>query len=70
MERPFDPDVPIERALTPPSAWYTDPAIHQTELGRVFRHAWQPVGRVEQLRSAGDFLSGDLFGEPFLVVLD
>jgi choline monooxygenase len=70
MSERFDPRLPIERASTPPSAWYTDSSFHRRERQAVFRNAWQPVGRLEQLRSVGDYISGDLFGEPFVVIHD
>lgn len=67
---PFDPTVPIERAATPPSSWYTHPASLARERMTVFRRSWQAVGRVELLTAKGDFLSGDLAGEPYVVVRD
>ena len=32
----FDPSIPIERAFTPPSSWYTDPLFLQHEAKAVF----------------------------------
>lgn len=64
----FDPAVPIERAATPPSAWYTDPAIYQLERRSVFRNSWQPVARVGELDQPGSYRAGCLVGEPWLVV--
>jgi len=66
----FDPRIPIEKATTPPSSWYTDPASLARERGTVFRRSWQAVGRIESVAAPGDFLSGDLAGEPYLVVRD
>jgi len=40
----FDPNIPIEKALTPPSSWYTDPSFFDFELHRVFYKGWQAVG--------------------------
>lgn len=40
----FDPEIPLERASTPPSSWYTDPQFHRLELDRVFYGGWQAVG--------------------------
>lgn len=40
----FDPKVPIEEAVTPPSSWYTDPSFFDLELQRVFHRGWQAVG--------------------------
>lgn len=40
----FDPEIPLERASTPPSSWYTDPRFYRLELDRVFYGGWQAVG--------------------------
>ena len=69
LER-FDPTTPIERAVTPPASWYTDPAFLQLEARAVFQRTWQPVARVDQLESPGDYVSGDLAGEPYVVLRD
>ncbi|KAJ9162429.1 hypothetical protein P3X46_022205 [Hevea brasiliensis] len=39
----FDPRIPIEKALTPPRSWYTDPSFYDYELHRVFYGGWQAV---------------------------
>lgn len=64
----FDPTLPIEEAWTPPSSWYTDPALHALEQRAVFSWAWQPVARLEQLATPGTYVSGCLGGEPWVVV--
>lgn len=43
----FDPEIPVERALTPPSSWYTDYQFHRCELDRVFYGGWQVVGSLK-----------------------
>ena len=40
----FDPAVPLEAAVTPPSGWYTDADLLRLELDRVFLRGWQAVG--------------------------
>ncbi len=40
----FDPKIPVEKAVTPPSSWYTHPSFFQLELHRVFYKGWQAVG--------------------------
>ncbi|OMP06320.1 hypothetical protein CCACVL1_01629, partial [Corchorus capsularis] len=44
MVRQFDPKIPIEEAVTPPTSWYTDPSFYDFELDRVFYKGWQAVG--------------------------
>jgi choline monooxygenase len=66
----FDPGLPLERAHTIPSSWYFDPEIYATECRAVFGGGWQTVGRVDQVREPGSFLTADVAGEPILVVRD
>ena len=41
--------VPIERAFTLPSEWYTNENIYQLELDRIFTNTWQYAGSVFEL---------------------
>lgn len=45
LVREFDPKIPIEEALTPPSSWYTDPCFYDLEIQKIFYRGWQPVGK-------------------------
>lgn len=65
---PFDPALPLERAHTLPASWYTDPAVHAAERTRIFGRSWQFVGRSEQVKEPGQFITADIAGEPVLVV--
>ena len=64
----FDPELPIERAWTPPSSWYTSAALCELEHRTVFGRSWQPVARLDQLALAGAHVAGRLVEEPWLVV--
>jgi choline monooxygenase len=66
----FDATLPLAKARTIPSAWYFDPEIHALECRKVFGNAWQYVGRAEQVRDHGSFLTIEIAGEPILVVRD
>jgi choline monooxygenase len=66
--RSFDPTLPIERARTPPSAWYIDPARLALEEQRVFRRTWQAAGPLEWVADPGRFATGTVAGEPWVVV--
>ena len=66
----FNPSLPIEQAWTPPATWYLDPAFLQRERNGVFNRSWQAVGRVDQVRRPGNYFTGCLLGEPYLVVRD
>ena len=66
----FDPKVPVEKAVTPPSSWYTDPSFFREELERVFYRGWQAVGCIEHIKDPGDFFTGRLGDVEFLVCRD
>ena len=63
----FDPDVPVERAHTPPGSWYTTPEFHDLER-TVFLESWQAVARTDQFEREGDCVTGVLAGEPWVIV--
>lgn len=64
----YHPENPLERALTIPSPWYFDARIARLENERVFAHAWQVAGRVDQVREKGQFFTVELGEEPIVVV--
>jgi choline monooxygenase len=66
----FDATLPLSRARTIPSAWYFDPDMYALECTKVFGNAWQYVGRSEQVKDPGSFLTVEVAGEPILVVRD
>lgn len=54
----FDPKIPIEEAITPPSCWYTDPSFYTHELNQVFFKGWQAVGYTEQIKEPRQYFTG------------
>jgi len=64
----FDPGIPIEKAWTPPAAWYTSRDVAELERRAVFARTWQAVARVAEVAEPGAYVSGCLAGEPWLVV--
>lgn len=66
----YDPNTPLELAVTPPSAWYTDQQFAKHELKSVFGGNWLVAARVEQLKASGDYVAVDIAGQPVLVVKD
>ena len=65
----YDPSRPLAHASTIPAAWYVDPRVLDLERETVFSRTWQVVGRVDQLRAPGDYVSVELpAGEPVVVV--
>ncbi|CAL9227379.1 unnamed protein product [Arabidopsis halleri] len=63
----FDPKIPLERASTPPSSWYTDPKFYSFELDRVFYGGWQAVGYSDQIKESRDFFTGRLGDVEYVV---
>ena len=66
----FDPELPLARAQTIPSLWYSDPDIYAAERRRIFGSSWQAVGRTDQVVEPGSYFTADVAGEPILVVRD
>lgn len=58
----------IETAYTPPGSWYTDPEfLNEVELKHTFRH-WIYGTRLELLKDPGNYVAGNVNGEPFLIM--
>ncbi|CAI9298094.1 unnamed protein product [Lactuca saligna] len=66
----FNPHIPIEEALTPPSSWYTSPSFHSLELNQVFFRGWQAVGCTEQIQEANSFFTGRIGNIEYVVCRD
>jgi len=66
----YDTNATLETAQTPPSAWYTNPDILDLEKKYVFGGNWMVFARVDQLQKPGDYVTGDVVGEPIVVVRD
>jgi choline monooxygenase len=65
---PFDPTLPLEKARTLPSDYYTDPAAAAAERRHVFGDNWLVVGRSDQVANPGQFFTADVAGEPLVIV--
>jgi choline monooxygenase len=64
----YNPDAPLAEASTIPSSWYVDPRILELEGSTVFARSWQMVGRADQVREPGQYITCELGREPILVV--
>jgi phenylpropionate dioxygenase-like ring-hydroxylating dioxygenase large terminal subunit len=58
----------LDRGLSLPASWYTDPAIFALERERIFRRTWQYVGRTEQVARVGDYFTAAAGDIPVVVV--
>jgi choline monooxygenase len=64
----WEPNRGIEDSSTPPRAWYTDQGFFEQEVARVFQRCWMPVGRLDQVEQPGQYFTGDIVSNPFVVV--
>jgi len=64
----YDDSAPMAEASTIPAAWYVDARIAELEREAVFSRTWQVVGRVDQVREPGQFVTATVAGEPLVVV--
>jgi phenylpropionate dioxygenase-like ring-hydroxylating dioxygenase large terminal subunit len=55
---------------TLPFEWYSNPDVLRVERERIFRSAWQYVGRADQVAERGSFVACDAAGAPVLLVRD
>jgi ferredoxin-NADP reductase/phenylpropionate dioxygenase-like ring-hydroxylating dioxygenase large terminal subunit len=63
--------VDLDRGLTLPARWYTDPEITERELRGLFSKSWAYVGPANELRNVGDYITGYIGGLiPVVVVRD
>ena len=66
----YDGECPLDEAKTPPSAWYLNRHFLEAEKEAVFEPRWTYAAPAEKLRTPGSWVSGELLGEPWLVVRD
>ena len=64
----YNPYAPLAEAWTIPADWYVDSRIMELERLTVFSRSWQLVGRADQVRNPGQYVTWELAGEPLLVV--
>ena len=65
----YERDAPLAQAHTIPAGWYTDPRVFDLERRTVFTRSWHVAGRIDELRTRGDYVASELSnGEPVLVV--
>jgi carnitine monooxygenase subunit len=58
----------LDRGLSLPASWFTDPAIVEREYERIFHRTWQYFCRAEQLAQGGDFVAGTAGRIPVVAV--
>jgi len=58
----------LDRGESLPARWYTDPAITEHEIQRIFRKTWSYVGPANELKNVGDFITSQVGEIPVVVV--
>jgi choline monooxygenase len=64
----YNPHAPLVEASTIPAPWYIDSRIMELERQTLFTRSWLMVGRGDQVREPGQYITSELAGEPILVV--
>jgi choline monooxygenase len=64
----YDARAPLAEAWTIPAPWYVDGRVYELEQRTVFARSWQLVGRTDQVRAPGQYITTELAGEPIVVV--
>src|SRR5436190_12833121 len=62
--------LPVLQAETLPSWCYTSEAFYQREIERMFKRAWNFIGREDELPNKGDYVALNLFDEPVIIIRD
>lgn len=65
--REYNPELPLDESVLIPKSWYTSSEIYELEQRAVFGSGWNYVGRSEQLKNIGDYITVDLAEEPLLI---
>ena len=61
---------PLHRARTLPGPLFSDPAVYDLEVERLFRRSWQCIGREDEVPMPGSFRTVEVGGSGVLVVRD
>src|SRR5436190_21656461 len=64
----YDGDAPLAEATTIPESWYTNERLFELEKQTIFSRSWQFAARIDQLNKPGDYVTGEVAGEPIVVV--
>jgi hypothetical protein len=60
----------LDRNMTFPARWYSDPRIYEFELERIFTRTWQLAGPLHKLRNPGDYIVCQAAHIPIVVTRD
>ena len=60
----------LEQGLTLPASWYYDTEVARLEHERIFRRAWQYVGRADQVEQPGSYFTSRAGDVPIVVTRD
>ncbi len=63
-------DRPYVKASTLPAPLFSDPRIYALEQRRLFHHAWQCVGRADELPKPGDYRTFEIGGSGVALLRD
>ena len=66
--RGYNPSLPLEKASTPPSAWYPNNEFAQLEQEKVLGKGWLIAARVEQLQERGQYVATEIANQPIVIV--
>ncbi len=53
----YDSNTPLAEAWTIPAAWYVDSRVLDLEQRTAFASSWQMVGRADQVREPGQYMT-------------
>lgn len=66
--RKYNPRLSTEEAPRPPYWWYTEQEIFDHERYEIFEKCWMAVGRADQVEKPGDYFTGEIVDNPYVVI--
>lgn len=58
----------LDRGESLPTHWYTDPAVTEREMEKIFRKSWNYIGPANELGNVGDYITGYAGGVPVVAI--
>jgi phenylpropionate dioxygenase-like ring-hydroxylating dioxygenase large terminal subunit len=65
-----EPPTQVAGRPTVPWSWYSDPAILDLEMERIFRRSWQYVGHLGELQGPGSYFASATGPVPIVITID
>ena len=66
----FNVEAPLNQSFHLPGSYYSSAEVYALEKNKVFMRDWLCVGRIEEVKNAGDYMAFHILDEPVIVARD